>query len=64
MRRIYKHSRPSVEYPIYERESVDPADPNPVVISADQPGYRVEDITYAREHFAKALNLPGNELPW
>jgi hypothetical protein len=64
MAKAYKPSRRSKEFPVYERESVDRDEPNPVVNKADQHGWDVGSLHGARGAFAKAINLPESELPW
>jgi hypothetical protein len=64
MKKIYPPARPRIEHPVYERDSVDRDDNDPVVRLGNQHGWRVGSIDEARQAFAKTFNMPESELPW
>jgi hypothetical protein len=64
MAKAYSPGRPRPEYPVYERDSVDKDDNNPVVKLPNQHGWRVMGLQNARETFAQSLNLDESDLPW
>jgi hypothetical protein len=64
MAKAYSASRPRLEYPVYERDSIDKDENNPVVKLGNQTGWRVMALQMAREAFVKSLNLSESDLPW
>jgi hypothetical protein len=64
MAKTYSPTRPRIEHPVYERDSVDREDTDPVVKLGNQHGWRVGLIDDARKAFAKTINLPESELSW
>jgi hypothetical protein len=64
MAKAYSPSRPRLEYPVYERDSIDKDEKDPVVKLGNQAGWKVMFLQNAREAFIKALNLRESDLPW
>jgi hypothetical protein len=64
MAKTYNPRRPRGEWPVYERDSIDRDENNPVVKLGNQHGWLVGSLHQARVAFAKTLNLPECELPW
>jgi hypothetical protein len=64
MAKAYSPGHPKLKYPVYERDSVDKDDPDPVVKLGNQHGWKVMDLPNARENFARSLNLKESDLPW
>lgn len=61
---IYRPSRPRIEHPVYEAESVDSQNPQPVVKLANQHGYRVGTLATARALFRDAIGLKAETSEW
>ena len=57
-------SRPRGERPVYEADSVDPHNPQPVVKLANQHGYKVGTLANARALFRDAIGLKAETSEW
>jgi hypothetical protein len=63
MSTFYKPERPRGSHPVYEAESVDHKVPEPVVKMERPRGYRVGDLSAAKDTFATTLGLPAGTFP-
>ena len=61
---IYPQGRPRTAYPVYEADSLDPDDPQPVVKLGNQMGYRVGTLDNARALFSKAIGRAAETSEW